>query len=279
MNLANKLGLGTVQFGIPYGISNTKGQTSEAEVGNILSFAFEQGIDLLDTAPAYGNAEEVLGRNKVSRFKLVSKYIYPPEKGMIKGLLEKTLHDLRVDSLYGYLAHRPLALIDEPQQWQELKQCKEKGLVQKIGYSLNAPEELDALLDKGMIPDLVQVPYNYFDRRFREQLILLKNKGCEIHTRSVFLQGLFFMDPANLDPYFEEIKPALRLLQSSKKNLPEILLRFVIDQPFIDKVILGIENCEQLISNLAYHKEVPLLPKLSQSISSHILMPSHWPKR
>lgn len=278
MNLANKLGLGTVQFGIPYGISNTKGQTSEAEVGNILSFAFEQGIDLLDTAPAYGNAEEVLGRNKVSRFKLVSKYIYPPEKGMIKGLLEKTLHDLCVDSLYGYLAHRPLALINEPQQWQELKQFKENGRVQKIGYSLNAPEELDALLEKEMIPDLVQVPYNYFDQRFREKLIMLKSKGCEIHSRSAFLQGLFFMDPAKLDPFFDEIKPALRFLQSSTEFLSEMLLRFVIEQPFIDKVIIGIENREQLILNLAYHNDQPALPVLSQTVSSHILMPSCWPK-
>ncbi|MBM3440583.1 MAG: aldo/keto reductase, partial [Bacteroidetes bacterium] len=232
MNLANKLGLGTVQFGIPYGISNTNGQTTAAEVESILSFAFEQGIDLVDTAPAYGNAEEVLGRYRVSGFKLVSKYIYPAEQGTIKDQLEKTLHDLRIDSLYGYLAHRPLALINDPQQWQELKQLKEKGLVQKIGYSLNAPGELDALLEKEMIPDLVQVPYNYFDQRFREQLILLKSKGCEIHTRSAFLQGLFFVNPAKLAPYFDEIKPALRLLQSSTEFLSEMLLRFVIDQPF-----------------------------------------------
>jgi aryl-alcohol dehydrogenase-like predicted oxidoreductase len=279
VNLANKLGLGTVQFGIPYGISNTIGQTTVGEVENILSFAFEKGIDLVDTAPAYGNAEEVLGQNSVSRFKLVSKYIYPSEKGTIKNQLEKTLLDLRINSLYGYLAHRPLALINDPQQWHELKQFKEKGLVQKIGYSLNAPEELDVFLEKEMIPDLVQVPFNYFDQRFSEQLILLRNMGCEIHTRSTFLQGLFFVDPAKLDPYFDEIKPALRLLQSSTEFLSEMLLRFVIDQPFIDKVIMGIENRKQLISNLTYHKDQSALPMLSQTISSHILMPSCWPKK
>ena len=113
---ASKIALGTVQFGTDYGVSNREGQTDAREVERILDTALEFGIDLIDTASAYGNAEQVLGRYDLSSFKVVSKFMPPPEGAAIAGQLGTTLSNLRVDSLYGYLAHRPDDLLENEER-------------------------------------------------------------------------------------------------------------------------------------------------------------------
>lgn len=280
MQLKSKLGLGSVQFGIPYGISNTDGQTTPAEVGEILSVASINGINTIDTASSYGNAESVLGENRLDNFQIVSKYMNPPRGVLIEKQLLKTLSDLRVNSLYGYLAHQPIEILNSPAQWEELKTFQLKKLVKKIGFSLNRPEELDTLLNKGYIPDIIQVPFNYLDNRFETMMNMLKQKECEIHTRSVFLQGLFFRDPCNLPRYFDLVKPVLSKLQSLELFLPGALLSFVAEKSFIDKVILGVENKQQFLQNLsAMETGVKYaLPVLEDFIPENILTPSNWPK-
>jgi aryl-alcohol dehydrogenase-like predicted oxidoreductase len=186
---------------------------------------------VLDSASAYGNAEEVLGKNELSHFKLVSKFLPPSEGENVENQLKQSLENLRLDHLYGYLAHRPLEVLIHPEQWEELQDFKAEGIVKKIGFSLNEPEELEKLLEKGYVPDLVQVPYNYFDRRFETAIKELKEEGCEIHTRSAFLQGLFFMDPNELPDYFAEVKPLLRQLQEIEL-LNGALLKFVLEKTF-----------------------------------------------
>lgn len=278
MNSSGKLGLGTVQFGLPYGISNEKGQTSSQEVRGILHLAKQKGIEVLDSASAYGNAEEVLGRNNLRDFKIVSKFMPPSAGGGISRHLGQSLQKLKIPALYAYLAHRPLELLKSPGQWEELEILKNEGKVGKIGFSLNEPEELEKLLDNGFMPDLVQVPYNYFDRRFEKDIIKLKNAGCEIHTRSAFLQGLFFIKPGDLDGFFEEVKPILGELQGQHGSLPGKLLKFAMEKPFIDKVIIGVESERQLFQNIKDIKDAADLPKLKQKISNEILIPSGWPK-
>ena len=276
MNLNSKIGLGSVQFGIPYGVSNNKGQTSNEEVTKILSYANTSEIAIVDTASAYGNAEEVLGKNDLNHFKIVSKFMSPSSES-IHEQFKQSLKKLNQNSMYGYLVHRPADLLKFPEQWSQLKELKTEGLVEKIGYSLNEPEEIYQLLGKGYHPDLIQVPYNYFDRRFEEIIIELKDKGCEIHTRSTFLQGLFFMDSDELSPFFDEVKP---YIQSLKKNntLAKSLLKFTLNKKFIDKVIIGVENTEQLIENLDKSKEIQDLEAVNYIISKKILMPMYWPK-
>ena len=276
MNLNSKIGLGSVQFGIPYGVSNNTGQTSNEEVTKILNYANTSEIDIIDTASAYGNAEEALGKNDLNHFKIVSKFMSPSSES-IHEQFKQSLKKLNQNSMYGYLAHRPADLLKFPKQWSQLKELKTEGLVEKVGYSLNEPEEIYQLLGKGYHPDLIQVPYNYFDRRFEEIIIELKHKGCEIHTRSTFLQGLFFMKPGELSSFFDEVKPHLRSLQ--KINLlSKSLLNFTLNKGFIDKVIIGVENNKQLIENLDNTTEIEELEKLDFRFSKKILMPMYWPK-
>lgn len=274
-----KVGIGTAQFGTHYGISNQKGQTTAQEVSRILRTANEHQIVLIDTASAYGNAEKILGHNDLSGFQIVSKFFPAHEKGEIRKQCRESLDRLGIPVLYGYLDHRPIQSAAEPGYWEELTALKETNLVKKIGYSLYNPGELEFLLDKNFFPDLIQVPYNYFDRRFEGLLVDLQKKGCEIHVRSVFLQGLFFLDSISLNSYFNEVKPIIKKLQSSVENLPAALLNFVINKPFIDKVIIGVETNDQLISNLHGISMNEELPELSLIIPEHILNPSTWPNK
>ncbi|MCC5908765.1 MAG: aldo/keto reductase [Balneolaceae bacterium] len=273
-----KLGLGTVQFGTNYGISNSSGQTPADEVTAILNTAYKYGIGLLDTASAYGDAESVLGLNDCSRFQIVSKFMPPQQEESITSQLLRTLENLRVKSLYGYLAHRPNVLVNQIEQWEELNGLKDKKMVQRIGFSLSTPEELEELLSNGLDPDIIQVPFNYFDRRFGNLALSLKKSGCEIHLRSAFLQGLFFIDTASADSYFDPVKPIIRNLQNNVRNLPGALLNYVIEQPFADRVIIGVDNRRQLVENLKSLSSEEKLPDLEAEISDDIIIPHKWPK-
>jgi aryl-alcohol dehydrogenase-like predicted oxidoreductase len=275
---SEKLGLGTVQFGIPYGISNTSGQTPPEEVRDILALALKNNIKVLDTASAYGAAESVLGEVGVEGFEIVSKFMTPAEGETISLQLKATFQNLKQEKLYGYLAHRPQELLKKPELWEELQGFKEEGLIIKRGFSLNKPEELERLLEKGMHPDLIQVPYNYLDNRFEELMKELHSKGCEIHTRSAFLQGLFFRDAETLPDFFNEVKPVLSHLQSEKASLSGKLLKYVLQKPFIDKVIIGVENAQQLQQNLDDIHSAPALPQKEKQVPENILMPMYWPQ-
>lgn len=272
-----KIGLGSAQFGSVYGISNTTGQTSPQEASAILDIARKNNIKIIDTASAYGS-EEVLGQNDLTGFQVVSKFMPPNEGSVITDQLQQSLDHLNIPSLHGYLAHRPADLAENLEQWEELLSLKEQGKVQKIGFSLYWPEELEDLLQKNIQPDIIQVPFNYFDRRFRDWMVSLKNEGCEIHTRSAFLQGLFFMNPSKLDGYFEEIIPILENLQNNVENLSGALLNFVTSQSFVDAAVVGVENREQFIQNLESVDTFEPLPELQKDISNSIIIPSNWPK-
>lgn len=277
MILNDKIGIGTVQFGLPYGVSNSSGQTSLNEAKEILNFAKLNQINYLDTAPAYGNAESVLGTIGVDQFRVISKFMPCSDTETLNIQLEETLKNLKIDSLHGYLAHRPMEL--NQKQWEELLMLKQESKVGKIGFSLNEPKEVDFLLNSGMIPDLIQVPYNYFDNRFKDILIDLKSQGCEIHIRSAFLQGLFFSDIQKLPSFFDEVKKYIIELQINlSNNLSGALLKYVLSLDFVDVVIMGVENEKQLKSNLinintAYH-----LPSNDFNFSDSVLIPSNWPK-
>lgn len=278
-NKINKIALGTVQFGIPYGISNSEGKTGADEVSRILGYARQRGIALLDTASVYGESEAVLGGNDLAGFNIVSKFMPPGEGADIYAQLLKSLERLRVPSLYGYLAHRPESVISDVRYWQELMGLKRRGLVKKIGLSFNETHEIEEVLAKGMIPDIIQVPYNYLDKRFVKYFKAFKDNGCEIHTRSAFLQGLFFVAPEKLPEYFNIVKPIIGELQKNGEKLPAALLSHCLGQELIDKVIIGVNNLGQLKNILDNLSAVYHLGEYADVVPDTILMPSRWGKR
>ena len=279
MNWTSKIGLGSVQFGLSYGISNTDGQTSVVDVSKILEVAFQNGITTIDTAPSYGTSEKIIGNYQKNQFNIVTKFM-PSNQGLsIMNQFVRSIEYLKTSSIYGYLAHRPLELISCKKDWQEIQKLKSKNKISKIGFSLNEPSEYYQLLKADIIPDIVQVPFNYFDNRFEEILIELKSKGCETHIRSVFLQGLFFVKSNNLPKFFEPFFQELQYLQSTYgERLSSTLLKYSLEKPFVDKVILGVENSSQLEFNIKGLENALEMKDLVTQFSDKILMPMYWPK-
>ncbi len=277
--MRSKLGLGSVQFGLPYGISNKGGQVPLSEVGSILNTAQHFGINTIDTAFVYGNAEAVLGTFEMNRFEVVSKFMPSAQYGEVSKQFSNTLADLKVNGIYGYLAHRTEDVFRNPDQWEVIKNLKQAGKVQKIGFSINSLAELELILNWSELPDLVQLPFNYFDNRFVDAMKYLKEKGVEIHVRSVFLQGLFFLSPDSLIDYFSAFRKELQKLRDVAGNqLAPALLKYVVQKEYVDVAIVGIQTAVQLEEIIKHLELAPDLPGILTRFEEEILMPSNWPK-
>lgn len=279
METSNKIGIGTVQFGVNYGIANEAGQTSETDAHLVLDSALNLGINCVDTASGYGDAECVIGRYKqIKKFNTISKFIDVFDSKNLIDQFEQTISNLNLNKLYGYLAHRPLQLLKYPVLWETLLTMKQQGKINKIGYSLNTIEELEMLLENEIIPDLVQLPFNFLDQRFKPYFTDLKRLNCEIHSRSTFLQGLLLMPIEKIPEYFNPIKSLLIDIETQTKNKEGAFLKYVLNETEVDKVILGVENENQLKQNLDALNGATNIKPHGEKIPDHILIPSMWPK-
>jgi aryl-alcohol dehydrogenase-like predicted oxidoreductase len=290
-NLTMKLGLGTVQFGLPYGIANKTGQIQRHEAKAMLQLAAEAGVDTLDTAIAYGESETCLGEAGVQRFKLVTKLPSVPDdcadvSGWVQEQFAASLARLGVTNVNALLLHRPEQLLSSNGKaiYQALRDLQDKGQVQKLGVSIYAPSELDAISKLFRIK-LVQAPFNLVDRRLQTSgwMQRLKDENIEIHTRSVFLQGLLLMPHAALLPKFA---PWNKLWERWQKWLldhdvsaVQACLAFPHAFPAIDRIVVGADSRDQLAQIIeAASSTRPLdLPNL-QSDDETLITPSHWPK-
>lgn len=249
-----KLGLGTVQFGVDYGISNSSGRTTLNEVEKILKIAKAADINTIDTAAAYGNAEEVLGHFRLNDFNIVSKIPpIPHDQNTYDWAIDKfsqTRSNLAADHIYGLLLHDANDLHKHPIIRRVLTEQKTKEKVKKIGVSVYNPEQItENILD---FIDLIQIPINIFDQRFirSSSLERLKSNHIEIHARSTFLQGLLLMSQNAWPAYFNPIKKELTNFHNLANKLNtsplSLALNYVLSIKQIDKVIVGVNNAAQL---------------------------------
>lgn len=275
---ASKLAIGTVQFGLDYGISNHDGKPSKNQIEDILTLAFDNNIELIDTANVYGDAEKVIGQLNSNRFDIVTKFLPESKNGLFENQFRDSLFKLKTESIYGLLAHRPMDIVEHPEIWDKMNVLKKCQKVKKIGFSFDTPNEYYSVIEKSFFPDIVQVPFNYFDDRFTDIIREIKTKECEIHVRSVFLQGLFFTNTSELSPFFDEVKELLDELQKDYGTyLAAALLGFVLDNKLVDKVVIGVQNRYQLQNILDSMGNVNSLRKLDKKINQKILRPSLWP--
>lgn len=258
----DRIGLGTVQFGLDYGVSNTEGQTTLEEVGRILNFADSKGIKYLDTSPSYGQSEKSLGalaRNNNS-FKIVTKTGKTASGAIDQSVIvslerefQLSLARLSRESVYGLLVHSSKAIhqIGASSLFDWLTGLKEKGLVQKIGVSVYDEKDIRKLLRHVQV-DIIQLPINLFDQRLLQSGAIhkLKQAGIEIHARSIFLQGLLLMDLSNLPSYFDPFKIHLakftRFLERHSLTPLEACLGFALSLDEIDVILCGVNNLKQL---------------------------------
>ena len=255
-----KLGLGTVQWGLPYGIANQQGITTPASVTKLLTAARRHGIEVLDTASSYGKSETVLGENELDGFKVITKTpsftsqrITNAEIDQLCETFYRSLTLLNVKKVYGLLIHHAdnLLIPDGEKLLAEMANLKKEGLIQKIGVSVYDSSQVDSVL-KIFNPDLVQLPLNVFDQRMLESghLELLKSRGTEIHVRSVFLQGLLLMPLNDVPSFFKPIYPSLVRWSDAAREQGftphQAAIAFVKNMPHVDTVLVGLESFPQL---------------------------------
>ncbi len=286
INKLKKLCIGTVQFGLPYGINNQFGIPSDLELKEIFNYAIDSGVSFLDTANAYGNAQLKIGEFSKNRFNIIGKFSAVNSINELHVELKSTLNQLKTHTLYGYLAHNADNLISNPDLWNVLKEAKADNKINKIGYSLYTTLQLEKLLDINLIPDLVQLPYSLLDRKFEPYFEYLNKLGTEIHVRSVFLQGLYFMNPLNLPSKLESLRPALLNLNDLCKeyhiDMNTLALNFPLSNPLIDKVVIGIDTLSQLKKNIeavqSWKYEATLMNGLKDIYveNQELLNPANW---
>tara|TARA_Y100001968_G_scaffold307221_2_gene324847 strand:+ start:33138 stop:34043 length:906 start_codon:yes stop_codon:yes gene_type:complete len=260
--MSPQLCLGTVQMGLNYGITNSKGKVSSQEVIKILEFASSNNINFLDTAQAYGSAEYSIGKCSPlnSSFKIISKmpsqskenWPFNKEIEWEKSLF-KSLKNLNVESLDSLLLHQPKDLVhpqgERLRDW--LKSLQERELVRRIGVSIYAESDLDRLPLDDL--KLVQLPLSLYDQRFLNNgtIDYLISKGISVHIRSIFLQGLILSPwqkwPTFLSSEFiEHHKKLVHKIERNDSNLLDLALGFVHLCRDVEAVVFGVTSIEEL---------------------------------
>lgn len=285
----SKFILGTVQMGLHYGINNTKGKGSLADSLEILGHAFDNGIRILDSAEAYGNAHEIIGifHNKYPDkiFKVITKL--PNRKNDdISAKVEDYLKELNLNQLEALMFHSYDSYQNNIENFNILNKIKLEKKIKSIGVSVYTNDEIEKVILNDNI-DIIQLPFNLFDNTNLRSDILMKakSKGKIIHTRSALLQGLFFKDPNDTNNIVQKLKKELVLISeiSRKENTPisALALSYCLLQKTIDNVLIGVDSLNQLKDNIkSIHYKI--MPQTIEHINTikiknlDLLNPSLW---
>jgi uncharacterized protein len=256
MARVEKLCLGTVQFGLNYGINNTTGLLADTEIFEILDYAIKEGVAQLDTAEAYGGVIDIIGRyhrHSGKKFNINSKFSLSNRS--LASMLEQSLMRLNVEKLNLYQFHDYHEFENNPAIQQQLVAVKKQDLVKQIGVSVYSNEELIKLSGYDFV-DVIQFPFNLLDNHSQRQkaMQLCIERGKTLHARSVFLQGLFYKD---FDEYPDKLRQLLpytkKLIEiSSEASIPmsQLALNYALQESNVDTVIIGVDSLAQLKENL-----------------------------
>lgn len=287
----SKIALGTVQFGINYGINSISGKVQCDEINKILNYARSHNVTMLDTAPAYGNSEQVLGDANTQDFKIVTKTrhfkqdnINNNEVDLLIRDFTQSLQSLNRKNVYGVLVHNADDLL-KPGSHKLLKQLqlfKQQGLITRIGVSIYTVNQLKRITDNFDI-DLVQLPFNILDNRLVYSGVLseLDRRNVEIHARSVFLQGLLLMTQQNRPKQFNRWGSIWKLwhewLSDNKLTALEASIRHVISVPEISKALVGVDSKDQLRDIIKVTDgSLPSIPEGLLTNDPDLLNPVNW---
>ena len=299
--------LGSVQFGVDYGITNENGMVSESQSIAIIRHAITEGIQYIDTAAAYGNSERVIGRSLAggwsNRVKIITKLTPFDEKDlsekhdvslslMVRNSFLQSCINLSVDHVDTLMLHRADHL-NYAQITVELKKLREEGLINHIGVSVQTPQELEFVL-KNKDVSVIQLPYNILDYRWEAMIDVIKHereqRSLIIHARSALLQGLLCSDDVSkwLIAGIENSSEIVSWLeakykQHEKMSVSDLCIGYVNSQDWIDSVVIGVDSEKNLFSNLQ-SISMPLMSKVSLDeltasrpfVVSKSLNPTNW---
>ncbi len=279
----NRLILGTVQMGLNYGVNNTKGRMPEAEAFLILDNAFEQGINTLDTAEVYGNSHELIGdfhkRNKHSIFKVITKL--PKDNNYLAAeKVDQYCNELGVSEIEVLMFHDFDSYFSGNGILDDLEKLKKENKIKSIGVSVYTNEQAEIVINNSLI-DVIQIPFNLLDNLNKRGALLAmaEEKGKLIHTRSAFLQGLFFLGEKSLHPAYLVLEPYLNKIHkiAAKHHIAvyRMALLYCLLKKEIGNVLIGVDSLQHLYKNLDYRDHV-LLPEAIAEIEGINVKEEEW---
>lgn len=287
----SELILGTVQFGLNYGVTNATGALDDQTVREMLKASRDLGVYGFDTAADYGNSQERLGElwlspeppRYITKFSLEPNGVEPKPENVYLD----SMRSLKVERLAGVLFHKLADLSDErcAAAVQVLRSARDQGVVERVGVSAYSVD--DVRLALSVFPDmnLIQIPANILDSSLldSEELEELRSSGCHIHVRSVFLQGLLLASPEKLPDFFKPLAPALRVIRDEADardvSVLELVLQTMKVNPKLDAVVLGATSVSEITeiatawnsSQTPHDLEFPEFP-------IELLDPRGWPQ-
>lgn len=262
-----RLVLGTAQLGMPYGIANLAGQPQQNEARNIVSSAWEGGVEYFDTASSYGQSENILGNifkhlNIHDTAKVITKL--PGDLSGANGQILyrhilNSINVLGVNTIYTLMFHKEehLALLGNDDICDALLLAVDNKQVLKMGVSVYSIDAAKEALQHPLV-SVIQIPASLFDRRFEAAGIFdsAKKLQKEIHVRSVLLQGVLCMTPKDLPEYLSAMAPYLESFVSLCKDfqLPQgpAALAWAVKRYKDAFVLFGAETQKQVMANLDF---------------------------
>ena len=292
-----ELVLGSVQWGLRYGIANASGQPDTAEVAKMLARASAAGLRWIDTARAYGEAEQVIGQLSAAepaRWRVVTKVapsLEPEPLPALHASLAASRQALGRERLDVVLLHRPEHR-ELPGVWEALLEQREQGSIGALGISATTPEQAWAALEQPSIEQL-QVASSILDQRLASAGFFARARaaGKTVHVRSVYLQGVAFLELERLPAHLEGLREPLRTLDELARAhaCPRARLFLQYARSLgADGLVLGCEALWQLDSNLQLWGAPPI-PELQTLLDEglceqlgraqpHLVDPSRWPR-
>ena len=229
-----------------------------------------------------------MGRIGCKNFRVVTKIPKIEENisieaNYIEKKLNSSLINLKKKNIYALMFRNPLNYIDKNKKklWEEAKELKKRGIIEKLGITIYDPAELEESFHI-LRPDLVQFPYNLFDRRIESSgwLNFLYQNNVETHCRSIFLQGLLLRNneelPLSFSKYEKVWHEYYKWLNKNNINTLEACLNLVINNEKILKIVVGIEDIKQLESILLIKRKKINFPFWDNIINKELIDPRKW---
>jgi len=255
--LKDKIIIGTAQFGLNYGIANSKGKMKTNEIKKIIKYARTNNIKNIDTAHAYGDSEQRLGNVGIKNFNVIVKLPATnptqPYDQWVKKSIHSSFKKLKINKADTVLVHNAKFLLNPKMGkkiYEELKKFKNKNIINNIGVSIYSINDLKNIIKKFPM-DVVLISLNIFDQRILNKKIIntLKRKNIKIYTRSTFLQGLLLMSKNKIPTKFNKWKKKFdmwfRELENKKVSAYDACLDFVMKNKDVDKTLIGIDDFKQ----------------------------------
>lgn len=293
MTFKKKLILGAAQFSGNYGFDKAKNVFSKIEIKKIFLLMKINGINFLDTSLEYNNVNKKIRSYKSKKLKLITKIKFKnndlinKNEEQIKNLISNRLllskKKINIKYFHTLLIHNfeMLELNNQIRLFNVLKNLKKNKELSKIGFSIYDFEKLKQTL-KQFKPDIIQCPYNIFDRRLDDINLkkIIKNKKISIHVRSIFLQGLLLLSPSELPKKFLKWKYKFKEWHNwtRKKNINKIdaIFSFLKNNKEINKIIFGVQNSKQFKEILGLKVKKIKIPRRLESRDKNLINPYLW---